>query len=174
MRLTRAGLEDLLASLAELLERYGVALDLAAGEELALVESPSRSLSFELRGLLPDAHQPPRSVLELREVWQPSEAGDLERRDYAYELLDHERGYRRAFHLHDRDRFVDRFEVVVHEHCEQTIGRAPCDHVAGHPVRDGYRAVEMLMAIWVDPVVPDCAPLPCLEEHGAASLLGNR
>ncbi len=165
MRLTRAGLEDLLASLAELLERYGVALDLARGGHLALVESPSRSLSFELRGFLPDAHQPPRSVLELREVWQPTESGVLERRDYAYDLIDHERGYRRAFHLHDRDSFADHFDVVVHEHCEQPIGTAPCDHVAGHPVRDSLRAVEMLMAIWVDWVVPDCAALPRLGEQ---------
>ncbi|MDQ3476194.1 MAG: hypothetical protein M3492_07650, partial [Actinomycetota bacterium] len=123
-----------------------------------------RSLSFELRGFLPDAHQPPRSVLELREVWQPTESGVLERRDYAYELLDQERGYRRAFHLHDRDWFADHFDVVVHEHCEQPIGTAPRDHVAGHPVRDGFRAAELLMAIWVDPVVPDSAALPCLED----------
>lgn len=164
MRLTRAALEGYLADLAELLDRYGVALDLAADEDLILFESPSGSLSFELRGFPPDAHQPPRSVLELREIWQSSEPGALERRDYAYELLDHERGYRRAFHLHDRDWFAGRFDVVVHEHCEQPIGTAPCAHVAGHPVRDGFRAVEMLMAIWIDPVAPDCEALPCLEE----------
>ncbi len=174
MRLRRAALEDYLTDLAELLERYGVGLDPAAGEDLSVIESPSGSLSFALRGFLPDAHQPPRSTLELREVWQPSESGALERRDYAYELIDHERGYRRAFHLHDRDWFAERFDVVVHEHCKHPPGTAACDHLAGHPVRDGFRAVEMLMAIWIDPVVPDCAALPCLEERGAASLSADR
>ena len=131
--------------------------------DLALEESPSGSLAFELRGFLPDGRQPPKAVLEVREVWGRVEADAFERRGYAYELLDHERGFRRAFHLHDADVFVRRYAVVVHEHCERPIGIAPCTHVSGGPVRDAYRAVELLMGIWVDPSIPDCATLPCLE-----------
>jgi hypothetical protein len=166
VQLTRSALEDYLADVTELLERYGVVLDLGPNDDLALDESPSGSLSFELRGFLPDGREPPRSVLELREVWRPTAAEGLERWEYEFELLDHERDFRRAFHLHDRDAFVRRYQVVVHEHCEQPVGMAPCPHLAAKPVRDAFRGVELLVDAWMDPDIPDCSQLPCLEDGG--------
>ena len=163
MQLQRGALEDHVASVAELLERYGVVLDLGPDDALELDETPSGTLTFELRGFLPDGRQPHHAVLEVREVWRA--AGDaFERSEYEYELLDHQRGYRRAFHLHDRDAFARRFDVVVHEHCEQPVGVARCEHHAGLPVRDPFAAVELLVGVWVDPLVPDCGALQCLGE----------
>lgn len=168
MRLTPRALEDHLADVAHLLERYGVALDLGSNDDLVLDESPSGARSFELRGLLPDGRQRPRSVVELREVWRPTDAGHLERREYAYELVDRERDVRRAFHLHDPEWFVRRYAVVVHEHCERPIGTAPCPHVAGFPVKDAFRGVELLLRAWTDPDVPACDDLPCLDANGSS------
>ena len=163
MRLPPAELEAYLARVAELLERYGVVLDLAPSAPLQLDESPSGALSFALRGFLPDGRMPPQSILEIRERWIALGSGEVERSEYAYELLDHERGFRRAFHLHDPEDFVRRYDVVVHEHCERPMGTTACAHVQGSPVRDGYHGVEVLLKAWIDPDVPDCANLPCLD-----------
>jgi hypothetical protein len=162
VQLTQAALEDYLSRVAELLERYGVALDIGPQEDLALEESPSGARSFELRGFLPDGQMPPGSTVVLREVWSRATGNRLERTGYEFELLDHERDFRRAFHLHDPEFFIGRFQVVVHEHCEQPIGTAPCDHMAGDPVRDAYQGVEVLLGVWVDPVVPDFSRFRCL------------
>ncbi len=162
MRLSGSALEDYLADIAELLERYGAVLDFA-DEELVVERSPADYRSFELRSFLPDGRRPPRSVLGLREIWRPVGADEYERWEYGYELLDHVRDYRRALHLHDCDVFIRRFDVVVHEHCERPIGTIPCDHYAGQPIRDSYQAVEHLVATWVDPAGPDCEALPCLD-----------
>ena len=88
---------------------------------------PSGTRSFRLRTLLPDGRQPPLAVVEVREIWRPTGPDDaFERSDYAYELLDHERNARLAFHLHDAERFIRRHDVVVHEHCERRgIGQGP-------------------------------------------------
>lgn len=163
MQLTNAGLEDYISRVAELLERYGVVLDLQPDQDLVLDQSPSGAVSFEVRGFLPDGRKPPRSTLELREVWRPVAAGELERAEYEFELLDHERDIRRAFHRHDVDVFIRRFQVVVHEHCERPIGSAPCPHGAGNPVRDAYGGVELLVGLWVHPGVTDCAAMRCLD-----------
>ena len=163
MQLSVAELEDYLSRIAELLERSGVVLDLEPTAPLVLDESPSGAMSFTLRGFLPDGRFPPLSVLEVRERWRRLAPDQLERREYEFELLDHERGVRRAFHLHDSEDFIRRFHVVVHEHCEQPIGTAPCAHMTGPPVPDGYRGVELLLAAWSDPMPPDCAAITCLE-----------
>jgi hypothetical protein len=120
-------------------------------------------MSFALRGFLPDGRTPPLSVLEIRERWRRLGPDQVERWEYEFELLDHERGVRRAFHLHHADEFIRRFHVVVHEHCERPIGTAPCDHVVGSPVRDGYRGVEILLEAWIEASLPDCSTMPCLE-----------
>ncbi len=163
MRPSLAGLEDYVARLAELLERHGVVLDLAPHEPVEIEESPSGALSYALRGFLRAGRQPPRSVLAVRERWDPIGSETVERREYEHELLDHERDSRRAFHLHDADDFVRRFSVVVHEHCERPIGTVPCPHLGGSPIRDGYHAVEVLLEAWTDPTIPDCPTMRCLE-----------
>ncbi|MEX1264363.1 MAG: hypothetical protein WEE66_10615 [Actinomycetota bacterium] len=161
MRLVAVALEAYLADVAELLERYGAVVDPEV--EPVIFASPSGARWFEVRADLWDGPLPARSIVELREVWHPTADGAYERSEYEYELLDGVREYRRAFHLHDRDGFVRRFSVVVHEHCERPIGFSRCDHYAGLPVRDAFAGVELLVAAWVDPVDPDCEGLHCLE-----------
>jgi hypothetical protein len=161
VRLSGTALEDYVADVAELLERYGGTLEPDA--DPIINASPSGARWFDLRAILPDGWTPPRSVVTVREVWRPAAADAYERSDYEYELLDHVRGFRRAFHLHDRDWFVRRFEVVVHEHCERPIGSARCNHYAGLPVRDAFAGVELLVGAWIDPLERDCDALTCLD-----------
>jgi hypothetical protein len=163
VQLSLEGLEDYLARIAELLERYGVVLNLERSEPLIIQESPSGAMSFELRGFLPDGRMPRLSTLEVRERWRRLSPDHLERREYEFELLDHERDVRRAFHLHDAEAFIRRLHVVVHEHCEHPIGTTPCDHISGPPVRDAFHGVELLLQAWIDPSIPDCAAMTCLE-----------
>ncbi len=163
MQLSVTDLERYLSGIGELLERYGVVLELEPAAPLVLEESPSGAISFELRGFLPDGRIPPLSVLEVRERWRRLASSRLERSEYAFELLDHERAFRRAFHLHDSEAFIRHFHVVVHEHCERPIGTAPCAHIAGPPLRDAYRGVDLLLAAWTDPRPPDCAAMTCLD-----------
>jgi hypothetical protein len=163
VHLSVSALEDYLGQIAEMLERYGVVLELEPTDSLVLDESPSGTMSFELRGFLPDGRTPPLSTLEIRERWRPVAPDLVERWEYEFELLDHERGFRRAFHLHDSDWFVRHFHMVVHEHCENPIGFAPCAHIAGFPVPDGYRGVNLLIEAWIDPGLPACDALTCLS-----------
>ena len=153
---------DYVVDMVELAERYGIVLDLPTDGPIEIEIEPDGTLRFGIVGYLPDGRQPPLAVIEISEKWRPQTGDRYERSAYRYELLDRERGFRRAFHWHDEREFVRRFGVVVHEHCESPIGEAPCPHHFGSPVRDGFRAVELLMAAWVaDP--PDCTALPCLE-----------
>lgn len=162
MRLTSAGLDDYLADLAELAERYGITLGLTDGEPLTIESEPSGSRRFTLLGALPAGRNWPAASVELGETWRPAGLDGYERSAYRYELLERQRDFRRAFHRHDEGFFERRYGVVVHEHCELPIGAAPCAHLFGAPVRDGYRAIELLMSAWVADQ-PDCPSLPCLE-----------
>lgn len=162
MQLTDDGLDAYVAAVAGLLERYGASLEVDA-LGVVIEETPLGNAAFQLRGFLPGGPQPATSVVEIREVWNRSSVDLLERSEYEYELLDHERGFRRAWHLHDRDFFIARYQVVVHEHCERPIGIAPCPHVEGSPVRDAFAGVMRLIAAWTDPELPACGSLPCLD-----------
>ncbi len=162
MRLRSDQLDDYVADLAQLLERYGVVLNKpAAGQGIELLEDDAGRIGFELIGGLPDGRQPPLATLEVREEFTPVD--DLYQRSrYEFELVDLERNFRRAFHLHFPEWFEARHLVVVHEHCEQPIGEIRCPHFEGSPKRDGYQGVMALMTAWADDP-PDCASLPCLE-----------
>lgn len=161
MRLSGSGLEDYVADVVELLERYGAAVGPDA--QPYINATPSGARWFEIRAVLHDGRSPSRSAMELREVWRPLATDSYERREYEFELLDRDRDLRRAFHLHDRDVFARVFDVVVHEHCEQPIGSSSCDHYAGLPVRDAFAGVEILIDTWIKPDVPDCGALTCLD-----------
>lgn len=161
MQLTSGELDEYVANLGRLAERYGITLDLPDGAAVTIDIERDLVRRFEMVGFLPDGELPPKAIVEISETW-PAVGNAFERSAYRYELIDRERGFRRAFHWHDERDFQRRFGVVVHEHCESPIGHAPCAHYFGAPARDGYRAVELLVAAWVaDP--PDCTVLPCLE-----------
>jgi hypothetical protein len=156
-------LDDYASQVVERLERYGVTItDPAPGEDLEILEADDGDLSFGVTGSLPDGRRPPLSTVEIRERFVPRPGNRLERADYEYELIDHERDFRRAFHMHNADWFQHRYLVVVHEHCEQPVGLISCPHYQGTPVRDGFAGVEALVEAWTGPV-PDCRSLRCLD-----------
>jgi len=163
VRLSGVALEDHVAHVIELMERLGAVLE--AAEDTCIHELPNGVRWYALEASLPGADAAGASTLVVRERWHRV-AGDLfERTEYEYELRDHQRDFRRAFHLHDPDWFVDRHQVVVHEHCERPIGVAPCAHIEGSPVRDAFAGVMRLIGIWTDPELPECAALPCLDRQ---------
>ncbi|HVL52886.1 MAG TPA: hypothetical protein VM344_01340 [Vitreimonas sp.] len=161
MRLRDDDLDTYLASVADLLDRYGVELDLV-GRDLGIEQTRDSARTFDLRGFLPDAGSSTRAILEIRETWLADDAGTFERAEYAYELLDSGRAFRRAFHLHAPDWFERHFMVLVHEHCERPIGTFDCQHYEGSPLRDAFAGVLALIDAWTDEP-PDCDRLRCLE-----------
>lgn len=168
MRLNYEQCEDYLARVAALLEGFGVALSRpAAGEDLVLEESQRGALSYQLRGELadPDGGVPAR--VEIREQFTPMRPDVYERTRYEYELRDEARGYRRAFHLHSPESFMNAYLVVVHEHCERPIGRSQCEHYEGSPVKDAFAGARTLMGAWADDP-PDCGRLRCLDDRRAS------
>jgi hypothetical protein len=161
VRLAGPALEDYVSRVADLLERFGAVLD--PDEDPWLRATPDGARWFELEARIGgDASS--GAALVIRERWRPARPDEFERAEYEYELLDRERDVRRAFHLHDADWFVARYQVVVHEHCEHPIGAAPCPHVEGSPVRDAFAGVTRLMEVWTDPDTPDCRALRCLDQ----------
>ena len=157
MRLTDDGLDKYLASVADLLDRYG--LDVPDGA--LSIDQAADARRLGVRAVLPGGTRTP-AVVELRETWVEDGAGAFARTEYVYELIDRERDFRRAFHLHDADWFERRFLVVVHEHCERPIGAAGCDHYEGTPIKDAFAGVLVVMDAWTADL-PDCSTLRCLE-----------
>jgi len=146
LQLSDEEIDDYASRLVALLERFGVALTKPGdAEPVDVLEADDGSLSFELVGSLPDGREPTLSTVEVRERFQPTAGARFERDRYAYELMDRERGFRRAFHLHDPEWFERRYLVVVHEHCERPIGTAPCAHYHGSPIRDGFAGAVTLI-----------------------------
>jgi hypothetical protein len=135
----------------------GPRIDYARGQLIADVS---------LEADLPGAGIPKSSELRFRERWtRPYQDQSWRLHEYFYELVDHERDARRALHLHDSEWFVEKFRVVVHEHCESPIGTAPCDHYVGLPIKDGHDAIDRLMGIWTRDDGPDCSELVCLDQN---------
>jgi len=161
MPLSGDALEDHVGEIARLIERFGAVL--ASDEDIQILELPDGDRRFELAAILPGAPGAAVSRMLVQERWHRVGTDALERADYAYELLDRERNVRRAFHRHDVDWFVHRYSVVVHEHCERPIGVAPCAHLEGRPIRDGFAGLTRLIETWTDPEPPDCRALRCLE-----------
>ena len=163
MELSSPAVDDYVSRLVELLERYGVVLTKPAQGSLAeVLEADDGSLSFELIGSLPDGPEPPLSTVEIRERFDPIQGDRFERVGYVYELLDHERDFRRAFHLHDPEWFEREYLVVVHEHCERPVKHVACKHYHGSPMRDGHAGALTLIEAWMaEP--PACSALRCLD-----------
>jgi hypothetical protein len=164
MRLSYEELEDYLARVAALLERFGVVFSRPAeGEDLVIEESQPGVLSYELRGELVDPDGVPACV-EIREQFTSIGPDVHERTRYEYELRDEARGYRRAFHLHSPEAFMSAYLVIVHEHCERPIGAGPCEHYEGSPVMDAFAGVRAIFDVWTDDP-PDCDSLRRLDER---------
>ena len=161
MRLSGVALEDHVAQVIALVERCGAVLEPA--EDTWIHELPNVVRWYALEASLPGVDAAGASTLVVRERWHRVADDRFERAEDEYELRDHECDVRRALHLPDRDRFVDRHLVVVHEHCERPVGVTPCARVEGRPVRDAFAGVMRLIGIWTDPDLPDCAVLPCLD-----------
>jgi hypothetical protein len=160
VRGTATAVEDYLRDVVDLMERFGISI--RDDGDVPLLEDRTGGLSFELIGDLPDGHGPARSEVIVREAFEQDGVRGYVRSRYEYELVDRERGYRRAFHLHDPGWFERRFLVVVHEHCERPIGKVDCDHYDGMPLRDAFAGVLALIDAWTgDP--PDCSTLRCLQ-----------
>lgn len=157
MRATRAELGRYVSGVASRLWTLGA--ELAVPEIQA---DPAGNLAFTIEARLPDAGRPQHALVRIRELWQRSGA-DWQRAGYLYDLVDHPRGRRRAYHLHDADAFRSAHDVVVHEHCEETLGTADCDHYAGEPVPDAYRGAELLLLAWSQDEGLGCADLRCLD-----------
>jgi hypothetical protein len=160
MRGTARSVEDYLLEVADLVERLGITI--RGHSDIPLLEDRNGGLSFELVGDLPDGWDPGRSEVIVREAFEQDGRDGYVRTRYEYELLDRERRFRRAFHLHSPDWFERHFLVVVHEHCERPIGAVDCEHYEGTPVRDAFAGVLALMNVWTGDR-PDCSTLRCLE-----------
>ena len=104
-----------------------------------------------------------RTEIILDEIWRALTERRWERREYTYDLVDRPRHRRRAFHLHDRELAETALRTVVHEHCEEVIGRPVCRHYLGRELPDGYQAIDLLVAAWVEPGDLGCASLICLN-----------
>lgn len=162
MELSDPAVDDYASRLVEVLERWGIVLTKPAlGQPAEVLEAGDGSLSFELIGSFPDGRAPALATIEMRERFRAIAGDRFERAGYEYELLDHERDFRRAFHLHDPEWFEHKYLVLVHEHCERSVKHVACAHYSGLPVRDAYAGVEILFDAWTD-VPPVCSNLRCL------------
>ena len=160
MRGTFDSIEDHVLGVAALIERLGATI--RGDDDLQLVEDRAGGLTYELVADLPDGLEPARAEIVVREAFTPEGRQAYVRAHYEYELLDHSRDFRRAFHLHTPDWFRRHHLVIVHEHCERPIGAIDCPHSFGSPIRDASAGVLALIDAWTDEP-PDCSALQCLE-----------
>lgn len=158
MRAARAQLRSYVSGLATYLVRVGCELP----RQPTLDVYGDGALGFDIEATLPGAGSPTYADIRLSETWRPGGTA-FDRDEYEYELVDHERSRRRAFHRHDSEAFLRRTDSVIHEHCEELLGRPTCDHYVGLPIRDGYDAIERLLIAWTEPGKLGCADLDCLD-----------
>ena len=118
-------------------------------------------VGFEFVAVLPGPDQPQPAVVQVGEIWEPVGDG-FERAEYLYDLIEHPLDRRRGLHAHDTDVFARRFGVLVHEHCQESLGRPACDHYHGIPVRNGYEALGRLLGAWGQPGPLGCSALRCI------------
>lgn len=152
-----------LADLVEHLDRFAVTvLPPDAGDHIMLGQEPDGSLVIDVGARLPVSRRSNDVDLSIFERWRPIGPDQWELAEYAYELLDREAGYRRAYHRHDVDAFVRAYGRATHEHCEATLRVAICGHYAGDPVEDAFDGFERLFGTWLTGERPDCSALTCL------------
>lgn len=118
-------------------------------------------VGFEFAAVLPGSDQPRSAIVRVGEIWEPSRGG-YERDEYLYDFIEYPLDRRRGLHAHDTDVFARRFGVLVHEHCEESLGRPDCDHYHGIPVATGYEALDRLLSTWGQPGPLGCPTLRCI------------
>jgi hypothetical protein len=146
-----------LGGLTVYLRNYGASLP-----EPTLDRYRSGEVGFELEATLPGSGQPRPATVRAGEIWEPVDDGFV-RAEYLYELIEYPLDRRRALHAHDTAVFARRFGVLVHEHCEETLGRPACDHYHGIPIENGYDALDRLLVTWARPEPLGCASLRCMR-----------
>ena len=97
MRLNARELESYALDLIALVERYGIDVDFPATDRAVVEESEAGERVLVITGALPSSAAT-RSFVGVSEMWSPVGSEAFERSSYLYELIDHDRGYRRAFH----------------------------------------------------------------------------
>jgi hypothetical protein len=157
--LARASLNQYVIGLAKALHTRG--FDLRAG--LTAEFDDSGDIVFGVRGVIESPNGIVDAEISLDELWRPLPELRWERDEYAYDLIDHGRHRRRGFHVHDRALARARLRSDVHEHCEEVLGEAACAHYLGRELPDGYVAVDLLMAAWLEPGRLGCDGLICLD-----------
>jgi hypothetical protein len=157
--LTTASLNQYVIGLAKAL--YSRGFDLPAGPTAEFDDSGH--IVFGVTGVVFDAAGGRDAEISLDEVWRPVPGRRWERDEYAYDLVDHGRRRRRAFHVHDRALAEARLRSIVHEHCEEVLGAPACGHYLGREVPDGYVGLDLLVAAWLEPGPFGCAGLICLD-----------
>lgn len=160
MRLRRKAVETYAERIFTKLWHSGVDFDPFPG---APTIDSAGAIRLVFDGRLPDAGLPQPARLAVHEWWSPVAGKYWERTGYAYDLIDYANSFRRAFHWHDGEYFVRRFRVVVHQHWEARIGRAPCPHYECSPVADAFRGIEILLSIW-QMGSAGCHALHCLDQ----------
>ena len=146
-----------LGSLAAILWNYGATFPVPTLDAYAAGE-----LAFSIIADLPGETTPRPAEVRLAEIWRAERVNELIRAAYSYDFIDYPLARRRAFHGHDPDHFGREFGVLVHEHCEERLGTAACDHYFGLPI-DGYEAIRRFMATWGQPLALGCSQLRCME-----------
>ena len=159
MILTRASLNQYVIGLAKALHTRG--FDLPAGPTAEFDDSGDIVLG--VRGVIDGPTGIVDAEITLDELWRPLPELRWERDEYTYDLIDHGRNRRRGFHVHDRALARARLRSHVHEHCEETIGKVVCAHYLGRELPDGYVALDLLMAAWLEPGRLGCDELICLD-----------
>ena len=102
-------------------------------------------------------------TIKLDEAWRPMPDRHWERDEYTYDLVDEPMARRRAFHLHDRALAEAELRAHAHEHCEEVLGEPTCRHYLGREIPDGYVAIDLLTAAWLEPGPLGCSDLTCLD-----------
>ena len=120
------------------------------------------SIRLDVTAELPWSTAGAAPTIRVREIWRPVGRPDAELAQYAYELLHPGLDDRRALHQHQPDAFLRAFGRREHEHCEVPIGRSPCEHVAGNPVRGALDGFRRLLEVLITGEPPDCRALRCL------------
>ncbi len=153
---------DFLANIIERAERFGATVLPPNDAPVVAWERDGDELIMDVAVHPPEA-RPSRLVeIVLQERWRSVERDQWQLAEYAYELRDHELGYRRALHRHHVDYFVRTYGVAAHEHCEASMGNPTCGHYMAEPCRGAIDGLDRLYALWLTGARPECSELRCL------------